>query len=112
MTHSIPQSWIWEARLGVFRPSTKAFLCDEPHTLVPMECIVPPKRNEGVELDEDGFGKARAMWILARIYNAEPIPPIRLAPNVPHDVRDGFHRFYISLALGYSHIPADVETWT
>ncbi|NEV75626.1 hypothetical protein DYI24_00880 [Rhodopseudomonas sp. BR0C11] len=112
MNHSVPMAWIWEARLGTFRPSTKAFFCVEPHTLVPIDLIVPPKRNENVDLDEGGFGKDRAMWILTRVYDAEPIPPIRLAPGAPHQVRDGFHRFYISLALGYSHIPADIETWT
>ncbi len=112
MDHTVPRRWIEEARLGLFKPSTRGFLCIEHHELVEIDAIIPPKRNEDVVLDENGFSKVRAGWILSRIYNAEPLPPIRLAPGAPHQVRDGFHRFYISRALGYSHIPADVETWT
>lgn len=114
MDHTVPRRWIEEARLGLFVPSTPAFLCVEPHQRVPLDIIEPPMRNEDVPLDENGFGKARAMWLLDRIYNAEPIPPIRIGPGVqlPHLVRDGFHRFYISHALGYSHVPAIIKTWT
>ncbi|UEM08578.1 hypothetical protein J4G43_027790 [Bradyrhizobium barranii subsp. barranii] len=114
MDHTVPRRWIEEARLGLFRPSTQSFLCTEPHSLVRLDEIEPPKRNENVALDANGFGKARSMWILGRIYDAEPLPPVRVGPghSLPHVLRDGFHRYYISLALGYSHIPAEVETWT
>jgi hypothetical protein len=83
-----------------------------PPPLIAMAHIGPPKRNEGVILDANGFGRDRMIKILAGIRDGDALPPIDVEKadpgQRPYRLRGGFHRFYDSFDLGFSHIPADI----
>lgn len=69
--------------------------------------IMPPQRFKGVEL----FKKERMVNILQGFVNCHPIPPIIIhkfpAQNdFIYEVRNGVHRFYASIAAGFTSIPA------
>jgi ParB-like chromosome segregation protein Spo0J len=63
-----------------------------------------------------GFSKRSTVSILRLIQSDEPIDPIELWPFATdafsYELADGYHRFYIAKTLGYTHIPADIMTWT
>jgi hypothetical protein len=54
--------------------------------------------------------RERLLRILRGIKNNEQIPPIWLFANAdgcyPYKIHQGVHRFYASMAAGFTHIPA------
>jgi hypothetical protein len=78
--------------------------------LVPLSAIEPVVRGLGVA----NFDGSRAMAILKAIQAQEPLPPIRvrvatsLCAPYQFKLHDGFHRFHLSLALGFTHISVAV----
>ncbi len=77
--------------------------------------IRPPMRDEGVV----GLVEERALSILRAMAAGRTLPPVTLyaAPEGSYRYRliDGFHRYSISVALGFDAIPASVldywEPW-
>jgi hypothetical protein len=111
MAHVMPAAWMVEAELGAFVPSSPSFVCIVPHLLLELKSMELPMRNEGIVLDQNGFRRDRMMLILSGIRNGDPIPPISVeACNgvKRYRLRDGFHRFYASVACGFSHIPVEI----
>jgi hypothetical protein len=110
--HRIPPDWIIEAGLQDFKPARKGFRCDQEHELVALADIEPPKRNLGVTLDQNGFGRDRMMKILLGIRDNNSIPPIDIERADPGQrqfrLRAGFHRYYASVATGFTHVPAQL----
>jgi hypothetical protein len=80
--------------------------------LVALAAIEPILRNEGVTLDANGFRRDRMMKILHGIRLGESIPPIEVevtdGQRGMYRLRDGFHRYYASLYLGFEAVPADI----
>ena len=111
-THQVPPEWLTEAGLRDFKPASPAFRCDGPHVLIPLAEIECPRRNPGVTLDRNGFGRERMMNILIGIQRGDAMPPIQIeaADSGPRRfrLRAGFHRYYASLAVGYSYVPAEI----
>lgn len=70
-----------------------------------------PKRLEHVTKDANGFEHKRMMDILFGIKKDESLPPIEIEIADPgqrkYRLRDGFHRFYASFDLKFTHIPCD-----
>lgn len=102
-----------------FRPAERAYrygVAGMSPTLFPQEQlqvlaiaeIEPPARDAGVALFP------RAKQILEGVRRGDKLPPIRVEvlPEVRgqyrYKVADGFHRFHLSRALGYSEIAAIV----
>jgi hypothetical protein len=108
---------IASAGMQRFRPETRAFCASvEPgfeNAVVSRELVQPPLRNPGVI----GLVHLRAQFILEAIRSGAPLPPIEVdaAPDLPepyrYRVRDGFHRFHLSGALGYTHLPVVIKPY-
>jgi hypothetical protein len=110
--HEIPSVWIAESGLQKFKPSRSAFRCDLPHILIALSEIEMPMRLPHATLDANGFSRERMMRILAGIRNDDAMPPIEVEKadpgQRPYRLRAGFHRFYASFTVGFSHVPAEI----
>ena len=73
----------------------------------------PPARSPGVR----SIDAERAASILGAIQRGEPLSPIevhvpnRIAAPYRYEVRDGFHRFHLSVGLGLSLLPVMVKPY-
>ena len=100
------------ARVGLsdFLPTSPGYRCDDFHAqLIPLSEIQAPSGRTLV-VDE------RANAILVAIGQSAPLPPVevdeppsRFATNCRFRLRDGFHRYHISAALGFTHIPVAIK---
>jgi hypothetical protein len=64
--------------------------------------------------DPDRPGIIRSASILSAIRDGLPLPPVTLfqrAGETRYELRDGFHRFHLCAALGYTHVAAVVTDW-
>jgi hypothetical protein len=81
-----------------------------PTQLIRIKNLTPPSRAQGVV----GLVKERAISISDAFRSKCPIPPIEVhkPPGTCHlVVRDGYHRFYLSVAFGFSHIPVSIKPY-
>ncbi|MBN6729290.1 hypothetical protein [Burkholderia multivorans] len=85
---------------------------------VAIALIDPPARVSGVpnfdKPDPDRPGVIRSASILSALRAGTPLPPLLLfqrASERRFELREGFHRFYLCAALGYTHVPANVTDW-
>ncbi|WP_316232844.1 hypothetical protein [Bradyrhizobium sp. SZCCHNPS2010] len=86
--------------------------------VVEIALIDPPTRDACVpnfdKPDPDRPGVLRSASILSAIRDRVPLPPVVLfqrAGEARYELRDGFHRFHLSAALGFTHIAAVVTDW-
>ncbi len=124
----IPDAWLIEAGVGVFTPATRCFrytattsadVCVEA---LLME-IAPMLRIPGVHPAAHGFrprGRngeqdGGMIGVLVAIVTGVPLPPVSVcmlrqksAEGFVYKVRDGFHRYYASIALGFTHLPCAI----
>lgn len=112
----IPDDWWRFAEMERFTPSPGGYypyaLCpDEEVLIVPIEEVEPPRRNEGVGL----LKKYKLVPVLFAFNSPEcALPPIevhKIANLGSHKftVHNGFHRFYGSVAAGYTHLPVVIR---
>lgn len=110
--HEVPDEWLVEAGVKDFKPDNSSFRCDDPHTLIAISDIQPHKRSPSVVLSANGFDHDRMMRILTGIKRGESLPAIFVQEADPgawkYALREGFHRFYASVAFGFSQIPGEV----
>jgi hypothetical protein len=109
ITMKIPTEWLTEAGLQHFSATTQSFLCTAQHVLIPLANI--EKMVRILPLDANGFRRDKMMPVLVGIRDAADIKPPVPVERVGIDryrLRDGTHRFYASLALGFSHLPCDI----
>ena len=101
---------IASAGLIDFRPTSPSYRCDDNKAqLVPVSEIQgPPARTLIVQ--------ERANAVLAGISQDTPLPavevdepPAQSLGGRRYRLRDGFHRYHLSCALGFSHIPVAVK---
>ena len=110
----IPAKWLAEACVQDFRPAPTqlGFRCDEQHKLIALSDIEAPLRISGYSLDANGFRHDRMVSVLTGIRDNVSLPAIRIEMADPgqrqYRVREGAHRYHASLALGFSHIPAEI----
>jgi hypothetical protein len=117
----IPDDWKAEASVQSFRPapSQRGFRCDDPHELIALADIEVPLRRTGYPRDangnpigENGFDHDRMVRLLGGIRDNDPLPAICIEVadlgQRPYRVRCGMHRYHASLALGFSHVPAEI----
>lgn len=118
-TFEIDGQWWSEAGMNGFCPRNKAFpQRGQWHwdgnivfKIIPLLSIESPKRAEGILL----FKKDRMIRILEGIRNSAPIPPIEIQTketgDYPYTVHNGVHRFYASIAVGFTHVPAFIGNY-
>jgi hypothetical protein len=106
----IPDDWWQFCDMEDFRPATTFYLYSQRDVgvqTVPIAEVKPPVRNTGVI----GFHKNRMAPILLAFTSdrcAVPAVPVReLAAGEPYrcEVLDGYHRYYASIAAGYTRLP-------
>jgi hypothetical protein len=114
----IPDAWISESGIHDFVPNTWTYCAAEApmerqSLVVPIADVQLPVRCPGVTLDTNGFSRDRFLTAARAIVSGRPWPPIpicsfeeRTVEGYRYCVVDGYHRFYASIAAGYSHIPA------
>ncbi len=108
----IPDAWIAEARMQTFRRTRRAYRCDSPHECIALADIEVPLRRSGYPLDANGFRHDRMVRLLTGIRDNVSLPAIYIERGDlgqrPYRVREGVHRYHASLALGFSHVPAEI----
>ena len=109
----IPESWLSIAGALAFTPSTVAYEATSdsrwPTELVSITEVTPPQRAPGT----DGLRKERAVSILKAFVAREPLPPVdvqrlRNSPSERLSVLNGYHRYYLSLAVGFTMLPVSI----
>lgn len=81
--------------------------------LVPLAAISPPFRDgKKVWFRDDNT----VLSLLLAMKNKDPLPPISVwnkgeKLSTFYSVRDGFHRFYLSIVMGYNFIPIRLDDW-
>jgi hypothetical protein len=77
-----------------------------------LDDIDPPHRAPGRDFDHGGFHRDRLIRILRGFTTGDKIPPVTVheLSSGPYrlGVREGFHRFYASAAVGYPCLPVIV----
>ncbi|HXQ51990.1 MAG TPA: hypothetical protein VN802_12915 [Stellaceae bacterium] len=120
----IPDAWLGEAGIAGFTRTETAYRSSQDAVLVPLREIEPPYRKPALARDWRGFERARLISILKGIIagaEIEPVPLLELPAGSfvvptfvrpgPYDyqVRNGFHRFYASIAAGFEYLPAVIS---
>jgi hypothetical protein len=120
----IPDDWLAEAGMREFKPYDSAYrwtacslVPDVAVQLIPLAEVEPPRRLLTVPMDRRGFDRGRLVSILRGFVDGDAIeavplfepPQIEFAP-VPYRyrVRNGYHRFYASIAAGFGSLPGAV----
>jgi len=105
----IPFEWLAQAGMQDFVVTSQSYRCTAPHVLIPLTNIERVVRARS--LDANGFCYDRMMRILVGIRDGNdivpPVPVERIGVD-QYGLRDGTHRFYASLTLGFSYLPADI----
>ena len=107
----IPDEW-WEfSEMTFFQPNSGGFYyCDHFKNniqVVSLTEIEPPVRNEGIPL----LKKEKLVPILFAFRLQEnPLPPVEVhrltTPSLyKFRIHNGYHRFYASVAVGYTMLP-------
>lgn len=111
----VPDAWLIAAGALGFVAQRSSFAAlselEWPTVLVPVEEVQPPRRNAGVT----GFHQQRAISVLKAMVANEPLPAIEVH-RMPFahnclSVRDGYHRYFLSLALGFNMLPVSVRPY-
>jgi hypothetical protein len=98
------------AGLSRFRPASAGYGCsDHDAQLISLSDIQAPLSRSLIVAE-------RAAAILAGIAQGLSLPPVEVdePPGTParrYRLRDGFHRYHLSLVLGFSHIPVAVRPY-
>ena len=120
----LDDSWWIEGGMVGFVPLTKAYFVDTDTTKgkelleIKIDEVRPVRRNPGVGIfndNEEASARERVVSILRGFRTGSAIPPVEIVFEPPdsefrYRLVAGAHRFYCSLAAGFSHIPA-VEGW-
>lgn len=112
----IPDEWWAFAEMDAFSPSPGSFYpyssSGEGDTqVVPLLGIEPPSRNEGVS----PFRKYKLVPVLLAFSSPEcALPPVEVSclhnsGTYQYRVVNGYHRYYASVAVGYTSIPVVVR---
>jgi hypothetical protein len=114
----IPDDWLAEAGMDGLTPKMLAYRSTAGAGLIPLTQIEPPYRSPAVEKDWRGFDRVRMVSILRGFVagvEIEPVPLLTLPAGTflfpapyRYRVKDGFHRFYASVAAGFQCLPGAI----
>ena len=112
LTFEIPDEW-WEAGRVSFTGigSHYSFDQDDTNQVALIDEIEPPLRDGGLICFRD---RDSVVNLLQGICNGVPLPPIQVwSKGKKHPtryvVRNGLHRFYLSIAMGHTAIPIQID---
>lgn len=111
----IPDDWWQFAEMERFQPGPGGYYPYQVRAgndvdVVPLADVAPPQRNPGVPM----LKKSKLVPILLAFQSPEcALPPVEVyrVTSGPYrfTVHNGFHRFYGSVAVGYTHLPVLVR---
>jgi hypothetical protein len=113
----IPDDWIAEAGFKGFRAKRPAYLSTSNAELIPLDLVEPLFRSIEHPLDFHGFNRERFVSVLKGFVADDVIPavpaihlPVRefCAGTFRYRACNGVHRYYASIAAGFSMLPADL----
>jgi hypothetical protein len=109
----IPDEW-WEfCEMNSFSPSGGYYPYKEGSSEVEIVClseIEPPQRSSGTA----PFKKYKLVPVLLAFQSPEcELPPVQVAlkekeTQYKYFVKNGFHRFFASVAVGYKYLPVKI----
>jgi len=110
----IPDPWWVEAKAHLFERSAASFAASSdpewPTQLVSIQSVAAPQRDAGIE----GLRKERTISIIQAIISGSEVPPLEVHQPPQSErlaVRDGYHRYFISVALGFPMLPVSVRPY-
>ena len=116
----LDDTWWEEACMKKFTPTTISYLVNTEAAKgqnifnVKINDVSPVKRKPGVGIfndNEEASAKDRVVSILSGFITGSAIPPVEVVPaskdsGFQYKLVHGAHRFYCSLAAGFTHVPA------
>jgi len=116
---ALDNAWWKKAGMEGFAPASSAYTANKSVLRAGVKvCLIAIKDVEPLRRDpifrdstEDGSSaEERVIRILKGFVAGDAIPPVELLKTFggpqPYSLKDGAHRFYCSLAAGFTHIPA------
>lgn len=104
----VPLAWLERADARRFVPKAPAYEAVPelrwPVVVVSVTEVIPPQRSPGVV----GLHEERTLSLLRAITSGRALPALAVdrPPGQPrYRVRDGYHRYILSIALGFTHVP-------
>jgi hypothetical protein len=116
----LTDEWLTDAGLIDFRSAATSYNSTSPNELKAIREIEPPVRFHTCPKDWLGFDRERLVNVMRGIVSGAEIPPVSVR-QFPHEhdfwnegqyrfrVRDGFHRYYASIAAGFEFLPVLIE---
>jgi hypothetical protein len=118
----LDDAWWAEAGMAGFVPLGRTFRPDlgaaEGQTVFEarIDEVAPLRRKPGVGIfnnNEEATARERVVRLLKVFRNGAAIPPVELVVDTSfkgcrYKITHGSHRFYCSLAAGFSHVPAKI----
>ena len=116
----LDDTWYTEAEMDGFVPLTRTYLVNADAANgrklfdIRIDEVRPVKRNPGVGIfndNQEASARERVVSILRGFRTGSAIPPVEIVLEPPdsqfrYRLIAGVHRFYCSLAAGFSHVPA------
>jgi hypothetical protein len=111
----IPDDWWQFCDMENFRPATTFYLYSQRDVgvqTVPIAEVRPPERSAGVV----GLHKNRLAPILLAFMSdrctvpAVPVRELADGDRYRYEVLDGYHRYYASIAAGYTRLPVLIRS--
>ena len=109
----LPDEWLHDAGMASFVPNSSHYsvnfsACSE---IVPISEIESPFRENGKLWFRD---RESVVDLLTKLRDSTELDPIEVwskekKASCQYIVKDGFHRFYLCLALGYREIPIKID---
>jgi len=110
----IPDTWWHAAGAHAFTPRRLAYRASSdpawPTTVVPLAEVTAPRRDKGVV----GLHEDRTISILRAFVQDTELPPLeshRPPQATKLAVLDGFHRYFASIAVGFTQLPLSVRPY-
>ena len=110
---SIPAAWWTEAGMDAFKRGTDLAYLGRPQLQskpIPLADIEPVSMELRRHLSCAGFDEKRMVGVLRHIATHQEMWPIEITEiqgNLyRYRLHDGTHRFFASVAAGFSHVPA------
>jgi len=105
----VPDEWWQETGMTGFRPHAVSYRPAVPEgreiSLVPIADFEPPRRSPPYPL----LFRTQSLGILRGFAADAAIPPVTAEKLTSGPftsmLREGFHRFYLSAAVGFTHVP-------
>ena len=104
----IYNSWIDFSEIKKFKRKIEYFIpsINEGFEIIKLSDIKPPTRSKGIT----PFSKCRTVSLLCAITNTKRLPPVIITKSKKYYIlKDGFHRYHVSIIAGFSCIPAIIN---